>query len=101
MNPKTQMYQCLFNINRDFQQVAESIDKLREMKIVPENCVSAYVNRLEELRALVNHRCVEMLNRIEEHDAFRFADMARTEEEAGAPISEVPPVLAQPLQLSK
>jgi hypothetical protein len=85
----------------DHLQLAESIGKLRQLKVVPENCLSAYLNRAEELRALVNHRCVGMLNRLEEHDAYRFADMARTDEQAGTPISEVPPVLAEPLQLSE
>lgn len=102
MNLKTQMYQYLFNINRDFQQVAESILKLREINIFPETSVRAHVNRTEELRALVNRRCVEMLYCIEERDAFRFADMARDDEEAAPPLSEDdPPVLAGPLKLAK
>lgn len=101
MNPKTQIYQYLLNINRDFQQVTESILKLREINVFPEISVRAYVNRTEELRALINHRCLEMLECIEERDAFRFAQMARADEEAAPPLSEDPPVLSEPLKLSQ
>jgi hypothetical protein len=100
MNPKTQVYEYLFNINRDFQQLAESILNLREVHIFPETSVRAHVNRAEELRALINHCCLEMLDCIEHRDAFRFAQMARADEEAAPPFSEDdPPVLAGPLKL--
>jgi hypothetical protein len=101
MNLKTQMYQYLFNINRDFQQVAESIGKLREIRIFPESSVRAWVNRAEEFRALMNLRCVGMLECIEEREAFRFASLARTDEEAVEPISDDddPPALSESLKL--
>jgi len=52
------------------------MDEMRELKAFSQDFLSFVTNRLEELRAIVNHRLTNALNGIEGEDAYRFQKMA-------------------------
>ena len=89
MNSKTLAYEALHQLNRDFQQVVDTIEKLVQLQFCREEFLRAQANRVEELRAIINRRFTEILNHIEVSDAYRFEKLAR-EYEAPADSSPAP-----------
>jgi len=71
-----EIHEAIYKLNRDFQQVIGAMDEMRELKAFSHDFLSFATNRLEELRAIVNHRFTNALNGIEGEDAYRFQKMA-------------------------
>src|SRR5215813_14708730 len=76
MKTKPEIYEAIYKLNRDFQQVIAAMDEMTELKAFSSDFLEFAANRLEELRAIVNHRFTNALNGIEGEDAYRFQKMA-------------------------
>ena len=76
MKTKPEIYEAIYKLNRDFQQVIAAMDEMTELKAFSHDFLEFAANRLEELRAIVNHRFTNALNGIEGEDAYRFQKMA-------------------------
>ena len=72
---KGEIYNALAALNRGFDLVAESLEILREKKILTKEYAQSQEVAVEELRAGINQKSVEKLNEREMEDWARLGKM--------------------------
>ena len=75
---KTETYDALSKLNTAFEQVADSLKKLRESGVLAEQYVQDKTVLSEELRAGINHMIVDKLQTRETEDWAHFGRMRAT-----------------------
>jgi hypothetical protein len=79
--PKWPVYVALFNINAAFRTIAYEIERLDDYEAIPLETLRVYMAASEELRAAMNHRMLDVLQRREQRDWYHYG-MSRREQEA-------------------
>ena len=69
---KADIYQSLYVFNRSLQQVAEQLDKLKALGLLPPHMADIHRISAEELGAQVNHSATLALHAREAEDAVQF-----------------------------
>ena len=91
--PKTQVYEALATLNRDFDQVLGALQGLEAMRVFPlrwqRKVVKTWRATLEETRAWANFDVIDVLHEREEREWARFGVIRRRSENPSEPPADV------------
>ena len=72
---KTDDYAAVYELNRHFDQIAASIDRLQKSRLLPADSADARKAALEEIRARTNFAVAQALEGREADDLCKFEDL--------------------------
>ncbi|HEY6251486.1 MAG TPA: hypothetical protein VI685_16125 [Candidatus Angelobacter sp.] len=75
--PKFPVYQSLYNLNVAFQSIAQEIEQLKDVEVIPAAKLRLYTATAEDLRSAMNHYLMEVLLLREDKDWNRYGEELR------------------------
>jgi hypothetical protein len=91
--PKTQVYDALAVLNRDFEQVLDDVQRLEDLRLFPRRWQRKFLTTwratLEETRAWANFEVIEVLHQREEREWVSFGRLRQRSEKSSEPPVDV------------